>query len=190
MDGPTRLAPHPGWCNVSVQLVIRCVLELSSRCLHHGSWNNSASSPTPPSRSIHCVVTCGRPTRSTALPRSQRSLLQPSRCDHLVLATLFRRWVSHGCHHQHGPADATLPLLLIMEMIFVASTLLSRNGVGYHIDVWRSMRNCQQSRELGGDPSHVVLQLTPNWAWQRFLEWFETVVAARQLDRSSHQSRC
>ena len=45
-------------------------------------------------------------------------------------------------------------------------------------------------RELGGDPSHVVLQLTTNWAWQRSLEWFETVVAARQLDRSSHQSRC
>ena len=40
----------------------------------------------------------------------------------------------------------------------MASTLLSRNGVGYHIDVWRSMRNCQQ----GANSAAILLMLFCN----------------------------
>ena len=66
----------------------------------------------------------------------------------------------------------------------MASAHLSRNGF---LDIkltcgdrWEPYR---QSASSAGDPSHVGLRLTSNWAWQRFLGRFETVVATQQLDR-------
>ena len=71
-----------------------------------------------------------------------------------------------------------------MEMIFRGVDALVTNGFEYLIGVWRSMGTCQQSASSVGDPCNMVLQLTPNWPWQRFLERFETRRrGARQLDR-------
>ena len=72
---------------------------------------------------------------------------------------------SLGCR-QPVPAVATSPPRR-WRGSFVASAFLSRNGFWiYQIDVWRSMRTCQQSERSACNPSHIVLQPTPNWAWQ------------------------
>ena len=122
--------------------------------------------------------------------------LEPSRCDvwsadsedstFSILA--FVALVHSSCPViiSMFPAVATSPLpdrgggvnALVTEFLWIS------------IDAWRSMRTCQTGRELGGGPSHVVLQPTPSWVWQRFLERFETVIDARQLDRSNHQDHC
>ena len=44
-------------------------------------------------------------------------------------------------------------------------------------------RASHENMSSAGDPSHVLLQLTPSWTWQRFFEQFKTVVVAQQLDR-------
>ena len=102
--------------------------------------------------------------------------------DFCVLFALFRQQVSwlssSACSCCRNLTSSTMERIVRGIGVLVTEWLWM-----YQIDMWRSMRTCHQSERSACNSSHIILQLTPYWAWQRFLERFETVVVARQLGR-------